>query len=394
VDIFYLLVAGYKKYNNFEIGPYSNLVSYNKVEGLRLRFGGRTSDIFSKWYELAGYVAYGTLDEKWKYFVGFKTFLTKRPHRQLVGMSYKSDYEILGQSSNGFSQDNVLASFFRASPLTNLTRVDKTEAYYEREWFPGLITKAFITGRQLTPLGSNHYQYTRKDGTIGEKENIVNTEARLFVRFAWKEKYVGEGFSRVYLGTKYPVIQVNYTKSLLNAFRGEYDYHKVVLNLSDRFRITPILGYTDYTIEGGKIWGAVPYPLMELHGGNETYIYDYLAFNMMKYYEFASDQFISAALFHHFEGLFLNKIPLLRKLKWREVATIKGVWGTVNDKNRKTLLFPSTLHSLDKGPYLEASLGVENIFKIFRVDAFWRLNYRLEPAINNFGLKFGFQLAL
>jgi hypothetical protein len=394
VDVFYLLVAGYKKFNNFEIGPYSNLVSYNRVEGLRLRFGGRTSDIFSKWYELAGYVAYGTLDEKWKYMIGFKSFLTKKPHRQLVGMNYRSDYEILGQSTNGFSQDNVLASFFRASPLTNLTRVDKTEAYYEREWFPGLITKVFLTGRQFTPLGSNSYDYLKKDGTVGKKDNIVNTEARLQMRLAWKEKYVGEGFTRVYLGTTYPVLQMNYSKSLQNAFKGEYDYHKLVLNVSDRIRITPILGYTDYTIEGGKIWGTVPYPLMELHGGNETYIYDYLAFNMMKYYEFASDQFVSAAIDHHFEGLFLNKIPLLRKLKWREVVTIKGVWGTVEDKNRKTLLFPTTLKALDKGPYLEASAGVENIFKIFRVDAFWRLNYQLPRAIDNFGFKFGFQLAL
>jgi hypothetical protein len=394
VDIFYLLVAGYKKFNNFEIGPYSNLVSYNRVEGLRLRFGGRTSDVFSKWYELRGYVAYGTLDEKWKYSVGFKTFLTKRPKRQLVGVTYRSDYEILGQSTNGFSQDNVLASFLRVNPLTNLTRVDQTEGYYEKEWFPGLITRVFLTGRQFTPLGTNQYLFYRRDGSVGERENIVNTEARFQIRFAWKEKYVGDGFQRVYLGTRYPVIHLNYAKSLQNAFKGEYDYHKVVLNISDRLRITPILGYTDFTIEGGKIWGAVPYPLMELHGGNETYIYDPLAFNMMNYYEFASDEFVSAALFHHFEGLFLNKIPLLRKLKWREVATIKGVWGTVSEKNRKTLIFPSTLSALDRGPYMEASLGVENIFKIFRIDAFWRLNYQLPRAIDNFGVKFGFQLAL
>ncbi len=394
VDIFYLLIVGYKKYNNFEIGPYSNMVSYNRVEGLRLRFGGRTSEVFSKWYELNGYVAYGLLDEKWKYSIGFRSFLTKTPHRQLIGMNYRSDYEILGQSTNGFSQDNVLASFFRASPLTNLTRVDKTEAYYEREWFPGLITKAFLTGRSFTPVGTNKYSYYKKDGSISDKENITNTEARINIRFAWKEKYVGEGFSRAYIGSKYPVLQVNYAKSLQNAFKGEYDYHKLVINVSDRIRITPILGYTDYIVEGGKIWGAVPYPLMELHGGNQTYIYDYMAFNMMKYYEFASDQFVSAAVFHHFEGLFLNKIPLLRKLKWREVATVKAVWGTVNEQNRKTLLFPSTLSALNKGPYAEASIGIENIFKVFRIDAFWRLNYQLPRAIDNFGLKFGFQLML
>jgi hypothetical protein len=205
---------------------------------------------------------------------------------------------------------------------------------------------------------------------------------------------VGENFTRLSLGTKFPVLQVNYAKSLRNAFKGEYDYTKLVLNVSDRIRITPILGYTDYVLEGGKIWGQVAYPIMELHGGNETYIYDYMAFNMMKYYEFASDQFVSAAVFHHFEGLFLNKIPLLRKLKWREVVTAKAVWGSVEDKNRKTLLFPSTLRSLEKEPYVEASAGIENIFKVFRVDAFWRLNYQLPRAIDNFGFKFGFQLNL
>jgi hypothetical protein len=394
VDVFYLLVAGYKKFNNFEIGPYSNLVSYNRIEGLRLRFGGRTSDIFSKWYELSGYVAYGLGDEKWKYALGFKSFLTKKPTRQIVGVNYKSDNEILGQSTNGFSQDNVLASFFRSSPLTNLTRVSSVQAYYEREWFPGLISKLSLIGRQFTPLGTNHYYYFKNDGALAEYENINNTEARLNVRFAWKEKYVGEGFTRLSIGTTYPVIQVNYSKSLQNAFKGQYDYHKLVVNISDRLRVTPILGYTDFTLEGGKIWGTVPYPIMELHGGNQTYIYDYMAFNMMNYYEFVSDQFISLAVFHHFEGLFFNKIPLLRKLKWREVVTAKAVYGSVENKNRRTLVFPATLSSLDKGPYMEASAGIENIFKVFRIDAFWRLNYQFEKSIDNFGLKFGFQLML
>lgn len=394
VDVFYILVAGYKKFNNFEIGPYTNLVSYNRIEGLRLRFGGRTSEVFSKWYELSGYVAYGFLDQKWKQALGFKTFLSKKPKRQIVGMDYRSDNEILGQSTNGFSQDNVLASFFRSSPLTNLTRVNSVQAYYEREWFPGLITKLSLIGRQFNPLGTNTYQYYKKDGAIAQQENINNTEVRMNIRFAWKEKYVGEGFKRLPIGTRYPIIQANYSKSLQNAFRGEYDYQKLVVNVSDRLRITPILGYTDYILEAGKIWGTVPYPLMELHGGNQTYIYDYSAFNMMKYYEFASDKFVSFAAYHHFEGLLLNKIPLLRKLRWREVVTAKAVWGSVNDKNKRTLIFPSSLSALDKGPYVEASAGIENIFKIFRIDAFWRLNYRFEKNIDNFGLKFGFQLAL
>ncbi len=394
VDVFYVAVAGYKKFNNFEIGPYTNLISYNRVEGLRLRFGGRTSDIFSKWYELNGYVAYGTLDEKFKYALGFKTFITKKPTRQLLGMNYRSDYEILGQSTNGFSQDNVLASFFRVNPLTNLTRVDNVQAYYSKEWFPGLTSIATLVGRRFTPVGTNAYLETKRDGSVGEKDEVTNTEARLNVRFAFKEKYVGEGFQRLSIGSRFPVLQLNYAKSLQNAFKGEYDYHKLVVNISDRIRITPILGYTDFTIEGGKIWGKVPYLLMELHGGNETYLYDYLAFNMMNYYEFTSDQFISAGIFHHFEGLFLNKIPLLRKLKWREVVTCKAIMGSVNDKNRNTLIFPTTLKDLSKGPYVEASVGVENIFKVFRVDLFYRATYQFQNQAKNIGLRFGFQLAL
>jgi hypothetical protein len=394
VDIFYVLVAGYAKTNNFEIGPYYNIASYNRVEGMRVRLGGRTSAKFSRWYELNGYVAYGVLDEKWKYSLGFKSFLTKKPRRQLVGVTLKSDYEILGQSTNGFSQDNLFASFFRTSPLTNLTKVDNTQAWYEREWFPGLTTKFALSGSLYTPVGADKYRYYKKDGAVAEKENLRNTEARLNIRFAYREKFVGGDFERVSLGTTWPIVQLNYAKSLQNAFGGEYDYQKLAVNVFDRIRITPILGYTDYMIQGGKIWGQVAYPLLELHGGNETYVYDYYAYNMMRYYEFGSDQYVAAGIFHHFEGLLFNKIPLLKKLKWREVISAKAVWGSVEPNNKNTLIFPSTLKSLEREPYVEATAGIENVFKVFRVDALWRLTYPRANPIENFGIKFSFQFAL
>lgn len=392
VDIFTIFVSGYKVVNNFEIGPYFNLVSYNRVEGLRTRFGGRTSSKFSRWYELQGYVAYGFKDEKFKYSVGFKTFITKKPHRQLVGMTYKSDYEILGQSQNGFSQDNIFASLFRTNPLTNLTRVDQTYAWYEREWVEGLTSRVTLIGRTITPLIANSYRYYASDGSIRTKESIRNTEARVNVRFAYKEKFISGDFTRISLGTKFPVFQFNYSKSLQNAFRGEYNYQKVVLNISDRVRLISLLGYTDYIGEVGKIFGAVPYPLMELHGGNETYIYDYMAYNMMKYYEFASDQYASVGVFHHFEGLLFNKVPLIKKLKWREVVTGKALWGSVQDRNRTTLIFPTTLHALGAEPYVELTAGIENIFKVFRVDFLYRATYQSPKASNNIGVKAGFQL--
>lgn len=396
VDVFYLLFNGYKKMNNFEIGPYYNMISYNLIEGPRFRFGGRTSAIFSKWYELTGYVAYGTKDEKWKYGLGFKSFISKKPYRQLFGLNFKNDYEILGQSNNGFSQDNLFASFLRARGLRTLTKVIRTEGWYEREWFPGLITKLTLFGTTYTTIPPNE-PYLYRDpisDKIKEKESIKNVEVRINIRFAYKEKFVGGDFERVSLGTTYPVIQLMYSKSLPDAYGGEYNFQRVAISVSKRIRTTPILGYTDVNITAGKIFGILPYPLMELHGGNETYMYDPYAYNMMRYFEFASDEYISGQAEHHFGGLFFNRIPLLKKLKLREVAGIKGVWGSINDKNRNVLIFPTTLKALNQGPYVEGNIGVENIFKIFRVDALWRLTYPLPRAIDNFGFKFSFQLIL
>jgi hypothetical protein len=392
VDIFTIVVAGYFDAGNFEIGPYSNMVSYNRLEGPRLRFGGRTSSKFSRWYELNGYVAYGFKDEKWKYALGFKTFLSKKNPRHLVGMNYKSDLEILGQSQNGFSNDNFIASFLRRTPLNSLTRVEQTQVWYERDWLPGLTTKLSFVNRKLSPTGGYHYDYIKNNGDSGIVDYIRTSEIRITTRFAYDEKFINGDFSRTSLGTKYPIVQLTYAHSLKQVYEGQYEYQKVVLNLNDRIRLGSLLGYTDYTVEGGQIFGNVPYPLMELHGGNQTYIYDYMAYNMMNYYEFVSDRYASLWLFHHFEGLFLNKIPLMRRLKWREVVTYKILVGSVSDKNRKELLFPSSLYALDKGPYHEVSAGIENIFKLFRVDAFWRLSYR-DQVKYPWGIRAGFQLS-
>lgn len=387
---FNVVISGYYTMGNFDVGPFHKFFSSNAVEGPRFRFGGRTSSQFSRWHELNGYVAYGTRDEKWKYSVGFRAFLSKKP-RQLIGMNYKSDMEILGQSQNGFTNDNLFATFLRRVSPRSLTRVDQTQVWYEREWFQGFSNKISFVSRTLVPVGGINYYYLDARGDSAIKPYLRTSELRLTTRFAYDEKFIDGDFSRTSLGTKYPVLQLTYTQSLKNIYEGMYDYRKLVLNISDRMRWGSLLGYTDYVIEGGQIFGEVPFPLLELHGGNQTFVYDYMAYNMMNYYEFASDKYASFWMFHHFEGLFFNKIPLLRRLKWREVATYKILIGSVNKENRDMLLFPSTLRALDKGPYQEVSVGVENIFKFFRVDAIWRLSYTENIKIP-FGVKAGFQL--
>lgn len=391
-NVFTVLVSGYNTSGNFDIGPLYKFYSSNAIEGPRFRFGGRTSSQFSRWHELNGYVAYGTLDQKYKYGVGFKAFLSKKPTRQLIGMDYKSDMEILGQSQNGFTNDNLFATFLRRVSPRSLTRVNQTQVWYDREWMKGLNTKVSFVSRTFNPVGTNHYYFLNEKGDSAIKPFLRTSELRVTTRFAYNEKFIDGDFARVSLGTKYPILQFTYVRSLQHIYEGQYDYQKLVLNVSDRIRLGSLLGYTDYVIEGGQIFGQVPYPLLELHGGNQTFVYDYMAYNMMSYFEFASDKYASVWLFHHFEGLFFNKIPLLRKLRWREVVTYKALIGSVNNQNTQVLLFPSTLRALNKGPYHEVSVGIENIFKFFRIDAFWRLSYTENINIP-FGVKAGFQLS-
>ena len=142
------------------------------------------------------------------------------------------------------------------------------------------------------------------------------------------------------------------------------------------------INYSEITLHAGQIWGRVPYPLLKLHEGNGTYFYDPYAFSCMNYYEFASDRWVSCFYEHHFNGFFLGRIPLLKRLRLREVLVVKGVWGSLSDKNNGSpraleapMLFPLGMTSVRK-PYVEAGFGVENIARLVRVDFIWRLTHR------------------
>lgn len=380
-DVVIVAYSGYKIVGPMEYGPWYKTVSKNQIEGWRFRIGGRTSNSFSKWVEASGYIAYGLKDKQFKYNFGFKSFITKKP-RQLIGINYKNDYEILGNSNNAFTSDNALASLFRTNPLNNMTRVEQYELWYERDWWTGFNMRLSILNRNMYPLNdTTYYRIDPANGDYEFKPGIHSAEIRANFRFAWDEKYVEGVFSRVSMGTKFPIVQVQYVAGLKGVFNSDYSYQRVSINIDDRIRINPI-GYTNYILEAGKIWGTLPYPLMVLHPGNETYVYDWASFNTMNYYEFASDQYAMATVIHHFDGFFFNKIPGVRKLKWREVGSFRCVFGSVNQANKDVLTFPSTLYTLNNGPFMEAGAGIENIFRFFRIDYFWRLNYRDNPGVN------------
>jgi len=191
-------------------------------------------------------------------------------------------------------------------------------------------------------------------------------------------------FERVSMGTKYPVLELKYAHGFDGLLNGDYNYNRLQLGVNHWFNLSTF-GWSKYIIESGRIWGKLPYPLLKLHEGNETRVFDEFAFNLMNYYEFVSDRYLSFYYSHHFEGLMFNKVPLLRKLKWREVAAIRGVVGSIDEKNKSYAQLPENSYVLNK-PYFEASVGIENIFKILQINAVWRLSYLDHPNAAKFGI--------
>ncbi|MBL4624655.1 MAG: hypothetical protein JKY42_05900, partial [Flavobacteriales bacterium] len=363
-----------------EIGPYFSTYSFNQIEGHRFRLGIRTSNDFSTRLMLEGYGAYGTLDKKFKYGVGFNYFLSKKPRQSIEG-SYKYDVEQLGLSENAWSQDNIISSIFRRTPFDKLSGFEEFKVSYEREWFQGFSNKIGFMQKSIRPLGALEFNHNL-NGVSTPIQNIQVSEVNVFARFAYKEKFVSGEFERMSLGTKYPTIQVQYAYGIPGLFNSNYEYHKLKLNVKDKIRIGSF-GTMDAMIEGGKIWGALPFPLLQLHNGNETYAYDISAFNLMNYYEFVSDEYATVSLTHHFNGFFLNKIPLMNELKWREVVSVKAVAGRLNEKSYEYMNFPVTLSDLEK-PYYEAGIGIENISQLLRIDFLWRMAYINEDYVSTY----------
>jgi len=393
-----LFVNGYKVVGPWEFGPYYTFYSFNPIEGNRLRMGGRTSNKFSKKIMLEGYAAYGLGDERWKYGGGFLLMLNKNP-RMAIGGNAKRDMEQLGQSTGAFRQDNVLSSVFRRNPAIKLTDVTEVSSYFEREWLYGWSNRLTFTHRVLKPAG-NDYRYVRSSPdsqTLLPVNDITTSEFTLYTRFAYKEKFVYGEFERVSLGTTYPELEIAYSIGSPGILGSDFEYQKLIGRISDTWRFGP-LGFVNVTFEAGKIFGNLPYPALMLHQGNETFFYDETAYNTMNFFEFVSDEWASVWATYHLEGLFLNRIPLMRKLKWREVVAAKALIGGYDRANDLILSRDfdedgnPDIYTLGK-PYVEAAIGIENIFKVFRIDMLWRLSYLDNPDIFKVGLRAKFQVS-
>ena len=411
VPIFYItekvvsvLVSGYIPTNKdplkskFEFGPMNTAISGNAIEGARFRVGGTTTTAFSKNLFFDGYMAYGTKDEKLKYDALVEySFNDRKEYRKefplnSIRLEYMYDINQLGQQYMYASKDNMFLAWKRQKD-TRATYLRQAELTYYHEHYNGLAYGAVIRNRREYATEYAVFDRIGPDGTISPVKSYDMTELELKFRYAKDEKFYQTRNLRYPITFDALIFNFSHVMAKKDLLGSSYDYHRTDIGIQKRFWFSAF-GYIDLITKAGKVWNKVPYPLLILPNANLSYTIQPESYTNMNAMEFISDEYASWDLTYYMNGNLLNRLPLVKKLKWREVFCFRGLWGHLTDKNNPMnggeglYLFPNGSYTLGKAPYMEASIGIENIFKFLRLDYVWRLNYRDHPGIQTKGVRF------
>ncbi|MGI4884526.1 MAG: DUF5686 family protein [Janthinobacterium lividum] len=404
LTLFTFLLSGYKSFGPFEVGPSNTFYSFNPVEGFRLRLGGRTTPELSKRIYFETYSAYGFKDEKWKYFLSSTYSLNGKSiyafPQNFVRASFQRDTRIPGQELEFVQEDNFLLSFKRGVNDRYLYN-DVYRLDYVHEFSNHFSYALGFRKLQQSPAGSLYFRNVVND-LPNAVTTLSTTELSLLLRWAPKETfYQGKLYRSPIIGP-YPIFTARLATGIKGFFGGEYNYENLAVNATKRFYLSQ-LGHSDVTLEGGYVFGQVPFPLLDVHRANQTYSYQLNSYNLMNFLEFSSDHYASLFIDHNFNGFFFNKLPLIRTLKLRETASLKLLYGGIREENNPSL-HPAlyqflrdaqgqpTTFTLGRQPYAEASVGIANIFKLFRLDIVKRLTYLDNPNVSEWGLRGRFKL--
>ncbi|MFY7740746.1 MAG: DUF5686 family protein [Flavobacterium sp.] len=389
-----ILGSGYIQKGNIDFGPIFSTFGYNVVEGIRVRVGGRTYFGPNDKWRLQGYTAYGFDDNKFKYGLSGKWMVDSKK-RIIITAGNRRDVEQIGASLT--TTNDVLGRSFASSSLFSsgnngkLTNINLTTASVEIEPVKNLIFQTGFSYRTLESASPTFsLDYYSDDTYTTTKSEVKQSEVNLQVEYTPGKKTVGYGVERLNVDNPYSRFFVNYSQGFKGLIDSDFDYSKLQLYYKQPITIGP-LGRTNLTMELGKTFGQVPLGLMSVVPGNQTYFIIGNTFSNLNFYEFVADEYATLQWDHNFQGRLLSRIPLMRKLNWREIIGVRGVYGTISQENQ--LINASGLvYQAPKQPYWEYSVGIGNIFKVFRIDASWRGNYRDIPGTNNFTIKgeFGF----
>ena len=402
------LFSGYvpiqKENTPYYYGPLNTTISYNNLEGIRLRTGGMTTAYLNPHLFARYYIAYGVRDSRWKYMGQLEySFLPKKescnefPIHSLR-LSYKNDVVEYGQTFNYTNRDNVFLSLRRMADDKSAYRKN-AELTYTNEFYNGFSIAATIRNR--IDQGSRLLGFERIGIGGGDAAHIpakqfMQTELELKLRYAPGEKFIQKHWDRFSVTPQKPVFTLTHTMASNKLPGSDYSMQRTELEYRQRIFITPF-GYFDAVLGGGRTWGQIPFQLMMIPNTNLSFALRKEAFELMVPMEYILDSYVSWDIEYSMNGFLFNRIPLLKKMGLREIITSRGIWGTLSDcnnpetdKSGNLFGFPSTALALPMGgtPYTELGIGIENIFKVLRLDYYVRLTHRNTPGAPNHGLRF------
>ncbi len=398
-----VLVSGYvptAKKSYFDIGPMTSLVSYNSVEGLRLRAGGMTTANLSRRWFARGYGAYGFRDHKWKYKAELEySFRDKNYHsREFPIHSLRAtqlyDLDRLGQISSVHNADNFFLSVSRL-PDRQMTyhRVSKLEYILETEQHFSLEARIQQERQYSTPF------MTFVNGYGENFRHYTMNSFRLQLRYAPGEKFYQLTTGRTRINFDAPEMVISHTYAPKGFMGNPFALNVTEASFFKRIWLSAF-GYVDMTLKGGHVWSRTPYPGLLIPGANLSYLIIPDLFSCMNPMEFINDSYAQWDLTYWANGLILNYIPIIKRLKLREAFMFKGVWGHLSDRNKPWLNpdlygFPEINNTqlMSDTPYMEVGVGLDNLLKVFRVDYTWRLTYRDNPGACKQGLRITFHFS-
>ncbi len=375
----YLATTGYFPMGKVELGDAFALFSFNPVEKFRLGLALRTSNSFSKRIELGGRLAYGFGDENFKYGASVRYNITPKKRGMLTAF-YSYDLEQIGQSPTAAAIGSTFGTLFRTGPLDKLTFVEKIGINLEKDIRKDVILYGGFEWKEYTAVGVANYLHpnpvTQIDDTI---TRVQTTEFVARYRWAKNEEFISGSFDRKSIRSKFPIISIQGIFGVKGLLGGDYEYQKFDLFIEHNVAIG-VLGRIRYGVNAGYIFGKAAYPFLKVHEGNQSYWLMTNAFNKMNFFEFISDQYVSGLIENHWDGLFMDRIPLIKKLKLRLVTTGRLVYGQLSPRHSEEMRIPTFTKKFGTTPYVEVGMGIENILKLGRVDVFWRLTH-LDPGV-------------
>lgn len=398
--------------SKFDIGPVTTMVSSNFVDGLRFRLSGRTTANLNKHWFWSGYYAYGSKSHNHYYSSEVTYSLNKKknlpfefPQRNIT---FETSYDIMSPSDKFLrhNKDNIFMAF-RTQKVQQMYFYNRQKLSFDYETDWGFSFNTSLKAESNEPTGNLVFKRMPASSQILTDpfvDKIRTTELAVGIRYNPGQTYMNTKQRRWPVNLDSPEFKLSHTMGLSNVLGGQYQFNRTELGVYKRFWMGS-WGYVDTHLNGGIEWNKVPFPLLIMPPVNLSFFEHENTFSMMKNMEFLNDRYAFWSVAWDLNGKILNRLPLVKHLKWREYVAFKGMWGTLTDKNNPRLLtqnatdellfeLPSTTQLMDKKvPYMELVVGVHNIFKFFAIDYVHRFNYNDVPGTKKNGIRFGFNMS-